>query len=95
MQRTQAVLDTEVMRTLEPYMPLDTGMMVKSMISSTHAGDGEIKVNTPYAARVNYVTGVMGRNGGLRGRRFFDRMKADKLAYLKAFLYKATGVFVK
>ena len=61
------------------------------MLTSSHPGSGEIHVNTPYAAKVNYVTGVMGRNGPNRGRLFFDRMKADKLAYLKAFVAKALG----
>lgn len=91
LQQAQAMLDSEVMRVLEPYMPLDTGMMIKSMLTSSHPGSGEIHVNTPYAAKVNYVTGVMGRNGPNRGRLFFDRMKADKLAYLKAFVAKALG----
>lgn len=94
-RQAQAQLDSETMRVLEPYMPLDSGTMIKSMISATHIGDGEIKVNTPYAAKVNYLTGVMGRNGPNRGRRFFDRMKADKLDYLKSFIFKATGIRVK
>lgn len=92
LQRAQAMLDSEVMRVLEPYMPLDSGMMIASMQTATHPGSGEIHVNTPYAAKVNYVTGIMGKNGPNRGRRFFDRMKADKLTYLKAFVAKALGV---
>ena len=90
-QQAQAMLDSEVMRVMEPYMPLDTGMMIASMQSATHPGSGEIHVNTPYAAKVNYVSGIMGKNGPNRGRRFFDRMKADKLAYFKAFVAKALG----
>ena len=85
------MLDSEVMRVMEPYMSLDTGMMIASMQSATHPGSGEIHVNTPYAAKVNYVSGIMGKNGPNRGRRFFDRMKADKLAYFKAFVAKALG----
>lgn len=95
LQRAQAMLDSEVIRVMEPYMPLDTGMMIASMQTATHPGSGEIIVNTPYAAKVNYVTGIMGKNGPNRGRRFFDRMKADKLAYLKAFVAKALGARVK
>lgn len=90
-QQTQAMLDSEVMRVMEPYMPLDTGTMIASMQSATHPGSGEIHVNTPYAAKVNYISGIMGKNGPNRGRRFFDRMKADKLAYFKAFVAKALG----
>lgn len=90
-QHAQAMLDSEVMRVLEPYMSLDTGVMIASMQSSTHPGSGEIHVNTPYAAKVNYVSGIMGKNGPNRGRRFFDRMKADKLSYFKAFVAKALG----
>lgn len=95
MQKAQILLDSETMRVLEPYMPLYSGMLIKSMIKSSTAGNGEIHVNTPYAAKVNYVSGVMGRNGTLRGRLFFDRMKADKLEYLKTFVSKSIGVIVK
>lgn len=69
--------------------------MNKSMILATEAGSGEIKVDTPYAARVNYLTGVMEKNGPLRGRRFFDRMKADKLEYFKGFVAKLLGASTK
>lgn len=94
-QRAQMMLDAEVMRVMEPYMPLDTGQLIKSMINGTRAGSGQVNVNTPYAAKVNYVTGIMGRNGALRGRRFFDRMKADKLDYLKNFVGKLLGAKVR
>lgn len=94
-QRAQEMFDIDVMRTLQPYIPLDSGTMDESMILATEAGSGEIKVDTPYAAMVNYLTGVMGKNGPLRGRRFFDRMKADKLEYFKGFVAKLLGANAK
>lgn len=60
----------------DPYIPFDTGMMRNSGISSTVVGSGLVKWNTPYT-RLQYYTNRGGR--GLRGRLWFERMKADRL----------------
>ncbi len=71
--RVQKFVDSEVMRCMEPYMPKQTGTMIDSMIIATRIGSGEVVVNTPYARKVSRKA----RKNGLRGSRFFERMKAD------------------
>lgn len=71
--RVQKFVDSEVMRHMEKYMPKLTGTMINSMILATRVGSGEVEVNTPYARRVSKKA----RSNGLRGARFFERMKAD------------------
>lgn len=71
--RVQKFVDSEVMRNMEKYMPKLSGTMINSMILATRVGSGEVKVNTPYARKVSKKA----RSNGLRGARFFERMKAD------------------
>lgn len=73
--KVQKFVDSEVMRVMEPYMPFDTGTMVKSMYTATDIGSGEVKVNTPYAHRRL----LSARHVGIRGPQYFERMKADRL----------------
>lgn len=92
LQSGQAAFDLEIMKQMEPYMQLDTGMMIASMRTATEVGSGLIRVRTPYARRVYYSKAGIGRTtGALRGPRYFPRMKADKLTYLRNFARKVTG----
>lgn len=91
-QKGQAMMDSEVMRLMEPYMQLLTGAMIMSMRLSTTPGSGEVIVNTPYASRVYYTKSGIGRKTGpLRGPRYFDRMKADKKDQLRRTAAAAMG----
>ena len=93
LQRAQAMLDSEVMKQMEPYMQLDSGAMIKSMEIRTDVGSGEVVVDTPYARRVFYSSSSPGRpSGPLRGPRYFDRMKADKKEYFRKFAQRAVGI---
>lgn len=70
----QKIVDSEVTRRMEPYMPKLTGTMINSMITGTNLGSGEVVVNTPYAhARSKSARSVP----PLRGPHFFERFKAD------------------
>ena len=69
----QQYVDSEVMRYMEPYMPRLSGNMIKQMIIPTVIGSGEVNVETPYA----HARSISARNNGLRGPKFFERMKAD------------------
>lgn len=69
----QQYIDSEVMRHMEPYMPKLTGTMINQMIIPTVIGGGEVVVETPYAR----ARSKSARNNGLRGPKFFERMKAD------------------
>lgn len=96
LQGAQAIVDSEVMRLMEPYMPLDTGTMIRSMQLTTVVGSGEVKVSTPYALAVLRGKGAVGRpTGPLRGPQYFERFKADKLPELKRKLEAVTGGTVK
>ncbi len=92
LQSGQAAFDLEIMKQMEPYMQLDTGMMIASMRTATEVGSGLIRVRTPYARRVYYSKAGIGRKtGALRGPRYFPRMKADKQPYLRTFARKVVG----
>jgi hypothetical protein len=96
LKNTQTFIDSEVMRLMEPYMPLDTGMMIKSMMVTTVIGSGRVEVNTPYAMAVLRGKSSVGRpTGPLRGPQYFERFKADKLPTLRASVAKLTGGKVK
>ena len=72
--RVQQIVDSEVMRRMEPYMPKLTGAMINSMITGTQIGSGEVVVNTPYArARSKSARNVP----PLRGPHYWERFKAD------------------
>lgn len=72
--RVQCIVDNEVMRRMEPYMPKLNGAMIDSMITDTQIGSGEVVVNTPYA----HARSISARNvSPHRGPHFFERFKAD------------------
>lgn len=73
----QKFLDTQVVAATEPYVPMDTGLLKSA--PGTSYGSGEVRYNTVYA----HYQLVSGRapgtsiHGPLRGREFWNRMKAD------------------
>lgn len=86
----QQIADSEVMRYMDPYIPLASGAMRNSMLTYTVPGSGEVNVNTPYAHRRL----LSARKNGLRGPNFFERMKADhKKDILRAAASAAGGKF--
>lgn len=90
----QRFVDSEVIKLLEPYMPMDTGNLILSGTRGTKLGSGEVIYNAPYAAKQNYHGRAPGTSekGPLRGNHPFDRMKADhKDDILRAAAKKAGG----
>lgn len=83
--QAQKLIDSECLRYVDPYVPFRTGMLKKSGISGTVIGSGEIKYTAPYGRMQYYSNGGKGIEGmnasggtkGLRGRYWFERMKAD------------------
>lgn len=76
--KTQKVVDSEVLRVTEPYIPLVTSALIKSGILGTTIGSGEVKWIAPYARKVYYANTPIGRETGpLRGNRWFDRAMKD------------------
>ena len=84
-EKAQKYIDSEVLRLSDPYVPMNTGMMKKSGISGTVLGSGEVDYTAPYARQQYYTNAGRGKEGlnasggtrGLRGRQWFERMKAD------------------
>lgn len=83
--KKQKYIDSEVLRRSEPYVPMQTGMLKKSGISGTVIGSGKIEYIAPYGKPQYYTNAGRGREGmnntgnkkGLRGKFWFERMKAD------------------
>lgn len=91
----QKVIDSEVLRRCDPYVPFRTGFLKKSGILGTKIGSGEVIYNAVYA-NCNYYTnpgkGKQGTaSGGLRGRFWFERMKADHLPDIIKTAKEAAG----
>lgn len=76
-QNAQKYVDSEVLRLSEPYIPLQTGMLIKSGILGTDIGSGEVSWIAPYARAQYYMKRKPGSETGfLRGPKWFERMKA-------------------
>jgi len=74
----QRYLDSEVLRTCEPYVPLLTGMLIKSGMVGTDIGSGEVAWIAPYAKAQYYSARKPGSTTGpLRGPQWFERAKAE------------------
>lgn len=89
MQRVQKYVDSEVLRLSDPYVPFDTGKLKQSGTLGTVIGSGEVVYNCPYARKNYYENAGRGRQGTtkyskhnykcLRGKLWFERMKADHM----------------
>lgn len=72
--------DRLILEYCEPYIPKITSFLIQSGYIGTVLGSGVIKWVAKYAQKVYYQPNPqIGRETGpLRGRLWFDRMKADK-----------------
>jgi len=73
MGRVQKHIDSEVLRLMEPYTPMLSGTLKDSPTLQTKLGSGLIHQRQPYARRQYYENA----GKGLRGKLWFERMKAD------------------
>lgn len=78
----QKAVDSEVIRRNDPYVPFRTGTLKGSALIASRIGDGVVIYNTPYARRQYYENAGNGKegmsNGGRRGAKWFERMKAEQ-----------------
>lgn len=72
----QRVVDSEVLRYNDPYVPKDQGEYINSGQRSTVIGSGEVVYNTPYARRWYYENANF-QGAPMRGARHFERMRVD------------------
>lgn len=74
-QSAQDFVDAEVLRMCEPYVPMDTGMLVMSGRLHTEIGTGWVIWKTPYARYQYYLKRkTKSERGPLRGSYWFSRM---------------------
>ncbi len=92
-QSAQELLDSEVLRYSDPYVPMQTGMLKQSGQLGTEIGSGEVRYIAPYAREQYYRGRSPGESntGPLRGRYWFERMKADKKAALLKAVKRRMG----
>jgi hypothetical protein len=77
--RGQKVLDLQVLKDCEPYVPRDEGELVRSGIRATNPGDGEVVWDAPYANRQYYGFPNKARDvNPLASRYWFERAKAAR-----------------
>lgn len=76
----QKFVDSECLRRCDRYTPKDTGELIRSGIRGTVIGSGELVYTAHYARKNYYSNSGHGASGtarvGLRGRLWFERMKA-------------------
>ncbi|MFQ7727563.1 MAG: hypothetical protein ACLRI7_14595 [Ruthenibacterium lactatiformans] len=86
--RTQAFIDSEVLRLMSSYTPLQTSMLIKSATLGTVIGS-EDQARSPYAAWQYYRTDITRKYDPRRGAYWFERMKADHRTYILSAAEKA------
>lgn len=75
LMKKQELIDSEVLRYCEPFVPKRTGALIKSGKLGTVIGSGEVKYIAPYA-RAQYYSNSSHMNGtSQRGGMWFERMK--------------------
>lgn len=87
--KIQKYIDSEVLRLSDPYVPFDTGVLKMSGKLGTVIGSGLVMYAAPYAHQQYYHNAGNGKQGTakqnthnykcLRGKYWFERMKADHL----------------
>ena len=96
MGQVQKFVDSEVLRLSDPYVPFLTGDLKRSGSLATKIGSGLVEYNMSYARKVYYFNRGMGKqgmaSGGLRGKYWFERMKADHIREILDGARKKAGV---
>jgi hypothetical protein len=70
--RVQKIIDSEVLRLCDPYVPKDTSQLIRSGIQNTQIGSGQIIYSTPYARKQYYIPM---HHDGIRCAYWFEQMK--------------------
>ena len=94
--KVQYAFSQQVAKTVDPYVPFDTGTLKNSVNQASDFKEGLLVYNTPYARRQYYLheqgKGLHGENG-LRGSYWGQRALADVGEHLALFGAKAVTTF--
>lgn len=75
--RAQKFLDSEILRTTSPFVPLRTGALMKSGQLGTVIGSGLVAWVVPYANHQYWRTALSRSYDAQRGGKWFERSKAS------------------
>lgn len=92
LKQAQFILDTQIIKDSNYFIPMDTGMLRDSALSASAIGEGRVVWNTPYARRLYYnpkYNFSKDKNPNARGLWF----EAAKHAHLNQWLQMAKNVF--
>ena len=89
-ERAQEFVDSEVLRRCTPYVPKDTGELIRSGIRETRLGSGRVVYKTPYARRWYYEPARF-QGAPMRGNYWFERMKSAHKQSILRGVAKITG----
>lgn len=89
--RAQKFLDSEVLRTTTPFVPIRTGALIKSGQLGTVIGSGQVTWNAPYARYQYYGTALSRTYDAQRGGKWFERSKATNKPQWIAGVKKIAG----
>lgn len=86
----QRYVDSEVLRRCTPYVPFETGELIRSGMRETRLGSGRVVYRTPYARRWYYRPANF-FGAPKRGNYWFERMKANHGKAILRGAAKITG----
>lgn len=90
--RAQKFLDSEILRTTTPFVPIRSGALRKSGQLGTVIGSGEVIWNAPYARKQYYSTATSRVYDAQCGAKWFERSKIqNKSAWIRGVKKIAGG----
>ena len=90
-EKVQKVIDSEVLRRVDPYTPKREGILIKSGPLHTKLGSGKVIQKTPYARQLYYNRHYNFSGAPKRGAFWFERMKADQKTDILKVAAKMAG----
>lgn len=82
----QQIIDSEVLRLMDPYVPFDTGALRDAGVIHTNIGSGKITYICDYARYQYYIP--MNHHGQTTAH-WFEKMKKDKKEQILRLVKKA------
>lgn len=79
----QRYIDSEVLRLCEPYVPMQSGSLIRSGLTGTRLGSGEVEYKSPYARYLYYGKLMVGR----QTRRAWAKKNETKVVTDKELTY--------